>query len=255
MIYGIRDGQRVVATPGAKAECPCCKSKLVAKCGRIVAWHWAHESVECDPWSEGESAWHLEWKSLVPPERREVVRGPHRADMVGPGGGVVELQHSAISVDEIEERERFYGKMVWVFDAQGFERNIDFREHEEFFSFRWRWPRKSILSAARPVFFDFGEGHLFEVRKHGEDAPLGGWGYHRSKAWFCQKFLGVTHDLNPTSDDFYDFVTKADCTFCGKVARWRDVDVEEYATKRSDGTPSTSYLYRCVSCKQAKTVA
>lgn len=174
MIYGIRDGRRVVATPGAKAECPCCNGKLVAKCGRLVAWHWAHESVECDPWSEGESAWHLDWKDLAPADRREVVRGPHRADLVGPGGGVVELQHSAISVDEIEERERFYGKMVWVFDATEFGGNLLFREKPEYVTFRWRWPRKSLLAVTKPMFFDFGHGQLLEVRKLGRETPLGG---------------------------------------------------------------------------------
>jgi hypothetical protein len=44
--------------------------------------------------------------------------GPHRADVVTASGGVVELQHSAISPEVITEREEFYGeRMAWVFDA------------------------------------------------------------------------------------------------------------------------------------------
>lgn len=44
--------------------------------------------------------------------------GPHRADVVTASGGVVELQHSAISPEVITEREEFYGeRMAWIFDA------------------------------------------------------------------------------------------------------------------------------------------
>ena len=43
---------------------------------------------------------------------------PHRADIVTASGGVVEIQHSPISVDVITEREEFYGeRMAWIFDA------------------------------------------------------------------------------------------------------------------------------------------
>lgn len=216
MIYGLRSGERALASPGERASCPTCSGDLVAKCGKIVAWHWAHEAKDCDPWSEGESAWHLDWKELAPPERREVVRGPHRADLVGPGGGVIELQHSSISVDEIEERERFYGKMVWVFDASGFARNMHFRARAEYVSFRWLWPRKSLLAVTRPIFFDFGNGHLLEVRKLGDDVPLGGWGYHRSQRWFAEKFLGVSEgaDITPDNISLGQWAHHARCVGC-----------------------------------------
>ena len=62
--------------------------------------------------------WHLGWQRAVPPGRREVVMGPHRADLVTASGGVVEIQHSPISADVITEREEFYGdRMAWIFDA------------------------------------------------------------------------------------------------------------------------------------------
>ena len=49
--------------------------------------------------------------------------GPHRADIVTASGGVVEIQHSPISVDVITEREEFYGEhMAWIFDATGRQR-------------------------------------------------------------------------------------------------------------------------------------
>lgn len=99
--------------------CPCCKAEVIAKCGTMVVQHWAHRAADCDPWSEPESEWHQFWKAAVaPPERREVVIGPHRADAVLESGIVVEVQRSSISAAEIKEREEFYtancGGLVWV---------------------------------------------------------------------------------------------------------------------------------------------
>ena len=62
--------------------------------------------------------WHLGWQRAVPPERREVVMGPHRANIVTVSGGVVEIQHSPIPADVIGERETFYGdRMLWIFNC------------------------------------------------------------------------------------------------------------------------------------------
>lgn len=108
---------RIRATPRARAACPVCTTEVRAKCGKVTAWHWAHTARECDPFSEPMTAWHRDWQDVVPEACREVVLGPHRADIVSPLGVVVELQHSSIAVEEIQERETFYGSMLWVFDA------------------------------------------------------------------------------------------------------------------------------------------
>ena len=52
--------ERVRATPGGCATCPMCGGKVIAKCGDIMSWHWAHEASDCDTWSEGESDWHAQ---------------------------------------------------------------------------------------------------------------------------------------------------------------------------------------------------
>jgi competence protein CoiA len=110
--------ERAPATPQAKGSCPACGEPVIAKCGAIVTWHWAHQArAECDPWAERDTAWHLDWQQAVPPGRREVVIGPHRADVITANGWVVELQHSGISPAVIAEREAFYGRMVWLFDV------------------------------------------------------------------------------------------------------------------------------------------
>jgi hypothetical protein len=65
--------------------------------------------------------WHSQWQARYPAELCEVtVDGGgrrHRADVMG-NGRVIEFEQSSISVDDINNRERFYGCMVWVFDAR-----------------------------------------------------------------------------------------------------------------------------------------
>lgn len=116
---GIRDAQ---PEPRGRAACPLCSAAVVAKCGRIVVWHWAHESkTDCDPWAETPGPWHRQWQESVSLGQREVVIGAHRADIVSPSGYVIELQDSVISPDEIAEREHYYAAhtpgMVWVFNV------------------------------------------------------------------------------------------------------------------------------------------
>jgi hypothetical protein len=85
---------------------------------------------DCDPWSEPETEWHLNWKSKFSESDREVtlkdnVTGEfHRADVMSEtakGPIVVEFQHSSISAEEQSAREEFYGRygrLFWVLDLQ-----------------------------------------------------------------------------------------------------------------------------------------
>ena len=137
---------------------------VIAKCGEIVKWHWAHKSRDCDPWSEPESEWHLNWKAMFPPSWQEVVIGPHRADVRTPLC-VVEFQKSAISAEEIRKREQFYRQMVWVVDAadwalmgcDSFEKALPVG------TARWLWPRKTWAHALAPIFLDVGDNSIWFV--------------------------------------------------------------------------------------------
>lgn len=181
-------GERIAAEPKAIGACPSCSSSLVTKCGSIVTWHWAHQArPECDPWWE-ESEWHRTWKLDAAPESIEVKMGPHRADIVGPRG-VVELQHSYLAPDEILEREAFYGRMVWLFDATTCADRIELRPRDGFVTFRWRHPRRSIAFARAPLFLDLGAGALLHVRKIGTECPVGGWGYKMERDEFISTYL------------------------------------------------------------------
>lgn len=159
MIY---DADGNMAKPGLRSRCPSCDGELVAKCGHVVTWHWAHRTADCDPWSEPESQWHLAWKQYFRDEmgaRVEVVMPPHRADIVTKHGTVIELQSSYLPVDQIMAREKFYGRMDWVYRVHWADR-LSWGPK----GFRWKHPAKSLTVHKRPVWWDFGQQTLKRVR-------------------------------------------------------------------------------------------
>lgn len=159
-------GDRIVALPGESAICPTCDEKVVAKCGEIKVWHWAHEAnSDCDPWSEPESEWHIGWKSLFPEPFREVVLPPHRADIKTDTGVVLELQHSALSPAEIYDREKFYGDMIWIIDSEPFIKNLSLEVLKGYVKITWKWFRKSWVGSKKPIFIDMRDGYLFQPVK------------------------------------------------------------------------------------------
>lgn len=105
--------------------CPICKGKLQIKDGSVNASHFAHVSLEiCDDFSNDMSEWHLEWQKQFPMENREVIfdcEGEvHRAD-VFVNDYIVEFQHSKISREEFNARNKFYRalgyKVIWIIDV------------------------------------------------------------------------------------------------------------------------------------------
>lgn len=153
---------RRTAEPGLRGQCPACRAEVIPKCGELIVHHWAHRAAEdCDRWAEPESAWHASWKTAAPLDRREVVKAPHRADVIAGDGVICELQHSSISVDDVRERERFYGRdMRWLFDARDKEfvwEPMDNGSEPH----RWKihrkhaWPTLGVCQ--RRVMLDFGD--------------------------------------------------------------------------------------------------
>ena len=202
MMYADTDAGRMEAAPGLQGTCPSCGHSCRPRCGKINVWHWAHHArADCDPWSEPTTEWHLGWQRVVPPERREVVMGSHRADIVTASGGVVEVQHSSISVDVIAAREEFYGaRMAWIFDAT----EADIRARPVASAryglcgcepgdcskgwgparcrrsqpgpvsagqvrFHWSHPRRSVEACGRPVLLDLGDGRLLRPWRFSAD--------------------------------------------------------------------------------------
>lgn len=176
MKFALVNGQRQEAQPNLSGECRLCGSPMVAKCGEIRVWHWAHKGHRlCDPWWENETEWHRAWKNQFRVDWQEVVHTAengerHIADVKTGDGWVIEFQHSSIEPDERRSREAFYGSLIWVVD--GLRRKRD-RAH---FSSAWdkgessppRWSKRRVSSAESAllrdwagsrahVFFDFGD--------------------------------------------------------------------------------------------------
>lgn len=155
------DSNGIEATKGARSTCPACHGDILAKCGQIVAHHWAHLATDCDPWGEPETNWHLGWKRHLRDNfeaKVEVVMAPHRADVVLPTGEVIELQSSYLSVEEIAAREAFYGNMRWLYRCT-WRKRLQFGRK----GFWWKHGSKSMTHHQRPVWWDMGE-ELWKVR-------------------------------------------------------------------------------------------
>lgn len=158
-------GNNISATPGARGWCPDCSEELIARCGEVNDYHWAHQgATDCDNRSQGMTVWHAEWQTAVPDNRREIVVGRLRADAVAGDGVVCEFQHSPISLDDIRKRERGYRDMRWLFDATDKQFNIKpYRfpdEPDTWGVMSWQIHRnaawKTIGSCSKRVMLDLG---------------------------------------------------------------------------------------------------
>ena len=174
MKFALMDGERREPQPGQKGQCPACEADVIARCGEVKVWHWAHKGKKsCDPWWENETAWHRAWKGLFPNEWQEIpMRDPatgelHIADVRTSSGLVLEFQHSAIKPEERRSREAFYGNMLWIVDGTRLKRDRP-RVDSEVSGWRrtreksiallgcpeWALP-KAWLECEVPVLFDF----------------------------------------------------------------------------------------------------
>lgn len=172
---------------GQRGICAVCKSEVIAHCGEILSWHWQHLSgQDCDSWAKTMTEWHIQWQKYLEVYRAAEIEVPitrngitHRADVVMPHGKIIELQNSAITPEQIRQREEFYGtKLVWIFNVREpykqkrfIPRNKDGKD-----TFRWKQPIKSIAFCKRRVFLDLGKGYFFQVAKMYLDTPCGGFG-------------------------------------------------------------------------------
>ncbi len=188
MIYALVNGNKASAQPGLRGICPDCGAHMTPKCGvlHLKQWHWAHPpGSECDPWSEPTGPWHLSWQQPLLPDHVEVSIPPHRADIKGKGNVVIELQHSPISAEEIQERERFYGNMVWLFDATYRFRFVR-SGNVAFFAFG---RTKHIDQCQKPVFLDFGHV-IVQVERFTNIFPgCSGIGHARDRDSFVAEYL------------------------------------------------------------------
>lgn len=166
------DGQRVPAHPRQRdtgCVCPLCKGAVVAHCGPIVRWHWAHTATDCDSWTEPETSWHLSWKARFVRDWQATIEvsveragKAHRADVITPRGVVVELQSGYLSAMEILARELFWPsqdrRLMWIYRADPFMERIHFGER----GFWWKQGSKAMATHRWPVWWHV-EDELWRV--------------------------------------------------------------------------------------------
>ena len=191
MKFALVDDERREPLPGLNGQCPGCGAEVIARCGEVKVWHWAHKGKRsCDPWWEPETLWHRAWKGLFPLAWQEVpMRDPstgelHIADVRSPDGLVLEFQHSAIRPEERRSRESFYGRMLWIVDGKRLRRDLPRLDAEVP---GWQQAREGVISlleypdwtlpkawvdCAPPVLFDFvGPERFADQPKHPEVLP------------------------------------------------------------------------------------
>ena len=171
--FALVNGDKTEAQPGMQGTCINCPSDMIAKCGTVKVWHWAHKSnASCDPWWENETEWHRKWKNCFPTEWQEIIHKDsttgerHIADIKTDKEFIIEFQHSAIKSDEIKSRENFYKNMIWVVDGTRLKNDYprfckglsSLRPIASGF-FRSTFPEEcfpaSWLTSSVPVYFDF----------------------------------------------------------------------------------------------------
>lgn len=253
MQYALVNGVRTLPQKGLNGICPACIQEVIAKCGKIKIHHWAHKSLkDCDVWWEPETDWHRDWKNLFPENYREVVFKDgdnfHRADIHTSKGVTIEFQNSPIPYDELNSRERFYEKLIWVVNGLKFKENFGLKcdipnpesavmkefsvygigrfserlmfkrdlinvysisrhlmlsfDNEELYEvekeynemrntywmFNWKYAHKVWLNSSALVFFDFGQEHLYWLKKRQQGDGVLHYVCKVSKSAFIKKY-------------------------------------------------------------------
>jgi hypothetical protein len=177
MKYALVNVQRQEAQPGLSAKCPGCEAPMVAKCGEVKIWHWAHlGKLDCGLLWENETEWHRTWKGQFPAHWQEVFHRAesgekHIADVKTDQGWVLEFQYSFLKPEERRSRNSFYPKLVWVVD--GTRRKRDKQQFSDTLKngirvvpnmnfYKVSLDGNTLLrewaDSDAPVFFDFGPG-------------------------------------------------------------------------------------------------
>lgn len=228
MLFANINGIKSQAFPKAKALCTFCNESMIAKCGKVKTWHWAHKRIDaCDSWYEPETEWHRNWKLVFGKEHCEIIvikdQKKHIADIKTMNGWFIELQNSIISIETMEARESFYGEeMMWIVNGIKFKDNFktftprtihdnqydDYSPEFEYYAklhgftpryrpvgkantdllFEWKYSHSAWKEANRKIYIDFGKENLFCITSRTGDGQ--GRGFEISKSDFIKTYGG-----------------------------------------------------------------
>ncbi|NCN85412.1 MAG: hypothetical protein GW808_02035 [Sphingomonadales bacterium] len=220
MKFGLIDGQRVEPQPKLKALCPNCGQDLIAKCGRVKVWHWAHKGRKhCDQWWENETDWHRDWKNQFPVDWQERVHfdsatgEKHIADVKTPHGLVIEIQHSTIDTTEVQCREEFYKNMIWIIDGNRGELDSSYfnmgrggpiQNDPLAYAIQW-FGRGRLLhnwsQVSKDVYLDFGEDVIWRLILFDTQTKQGAVGPIKKSTFIEDLISGAPIRLLATSDN------------------------------------------------------
>lgn len=130
LLTGIYNGQKIHIENFDKnihsnnVVCLGCKNKIIAKKGAINTHHFAHlSSSKCEITrdSDCKTPWHILWQNIAKTEYLEKIiindKKMHIADVFNDNNLIIEIQHSNLSVEKIQDRELFYQRMIWILDG------------------------------------------------------------------------------------------------------------------------------------------
>jgi hypothetical protein len=111
----------------------------------------------------------------------------HRADILTPSGWVIELQHSGLDPRRIAERERFYGRMAWVWDMTGREERFVLNERRDWVGVRFKRPMWSLCAIRRPLYLDLGYRDLLRVKLRRVPSRYGDYDVCLGRGWWATR--------------------------------------------------------------------
>lgn len=218
MIYAnSEDGKsRIRVGPKSIGRCLYCNSYVSGRLTRELEWHWYHEERKggCDPWTDRDTKWHIEWKDRAPEQCRErVIRGNHEvlgdhrgfdpghrvADIYTTDGLTVRLRSfypqikvKDLNVKAVSQMEGYFGRMLWLFNIQPVAHifNFDFRRSYDAWKFTWQVVPRYFTTITHPFFLDFGgTDKIFQVFKIGKTRGCVGEGRFMSRPTFAKTFI------------------------------------------------------------------
>jgi len=168
----IVEAQRMMAAPGLIGKCQLCGNKMIAKCGDIRVWHWAHEANISNCTYKPMTQWHYDWQNRFDVELREIRRGNNTVSDILRSDGMVsiEFQNSPFDFQYIQKKEANTPAVLWVVNLkEQYERGqISFENKTIVYS-----QPKGVLCYCGNLFFDFDSGKLCKVKNIKKDYNSG----------------------------------------------------------------------------------
>tara|TARA_R110001599_G_scaffold353841_1_gene599800 strand:- start:10222 stop:10968 length:747 start_codon:yes stop_codon:yes gene_type:complete len=150
-----------------KGKVTCCDGhEVIAKRGQKVVWHYSHTTKSGDNCSRIMGPWHRWWQDRVEDDFLEIILKrdgkKHIADMINGDDLVIEFQKSVVGPEIIEERERFYKNMIWIFCCVDMRMKI-IDTYGQYQHLKMVGGSKFFLKANKRTFLDFDQRGVLEL--------------------------------------------------------------------------------------------